>query len=63
AVEKNMLQKSIPVGAIPASAYPTPARRPNFSVIDKATAEQASGVATVHWRKQLSSMLDELKCQ
>ncbi|HCE4545595.1 dTDP-4-dehydrorhamnose reductase [Vibrio parahaemolyticus] len=63
AVEKNMLQKSIPVGAIPASAYPTPARRPNFSVIDKATTEQASGVTTIHWRKQLSSMLDELKCQ
>lgn len=60
AVEKGMLDKAIPVRPIPASAYPTPAARPSFSVIDKTTAEQASGVETTHWRKQLSNMLDEL---
>ncbi|WP_447041170.1 dTDP-4-dehydrorhamnose reductase [Vibrio parahaemolyticus] len=60
ALEKGLLEKSIPVRPIPASSYPTPARRPNFSVIDKTTAEQISGVDTVHWRKQLSAMLDEL---
>nr|WP_239502559.1 dTDP-4-dehydrorhamnose reductase [Vibrio astriarenae] len=59
-IEKGMLDKEIPVGPIPESAYPTPAKRPSFSVIDKTTAEKASGVKTVHWRKQLSSMLDEL---
>lgn len=61
ALEKGMLDKPIPVGAIPASAYPTPAKRPSFSVIDKRSAELASGVDTVHWRKQLSLMLDELQ--
>ena len=61
AVEKGMLDKAIPVRPIPASAYPTPAQRPSFSVIDKSTAEQASGVETTHWRKQLSAMMDELK--
>lgn len=61
AVEKGMLDKAIPVRPIPASAYPTPAQRPSFSVIDKSTAEQASGVETTHWRKQLSTMMDELK--
>jgi dTDP-4-dehydrorhamnose reductase len=61
AIEKGMLEKPIPVRPIPASDYPTPAVRPSFSVIDKTTAEQASGVETAHWRKQLSSMLDELK--
>lgn len=60
AVEKGMLDKAIPVRPIPASAYPTPAARPSFSVIDKTTAEQASGVETKYWRKQLSEMLDEL---
>lgn len=60
AVEKGMLDKAIPIRPIPASAYPTPAVRPSFSVIDKTTAEQASGVETKHWRKQLSEMLDEL---
>lgn len=60
AIEKGMLDKAIPVSPIPASNYPTPAKRPSFSVIDKASAEQASGVTTVHWRKQLSAMMDEL---
>ncbi|WP_417697047.1 dTDP-4-dehydrorhamnose reductase [Psychromonas sp.] len=60
AIEKGMLEKAIPVRPIPASAYPTPATRPSFSVIDKSTAEQASGVETIHWRKQLSAMMDEL---
>ncbi|WP_282177117.1 dTDP-4-dehydrorhamnose reductase [Vibrio nereis] len=60
AVEKNMLTNSIPISAIPASAYPTPAKRPSFSVIDKASTEHASGENTVYWRKQLSAMLDEL---
>ena len=61
AIEKGMLDKAIPVRPIPASAYPTPAARPSFSVIDKTTAEKASGVETIHWRKQLSAMMDELK--
>ncbi|MCC4801057.1 dTDP-4-dehydrorhamnose reductase [Enterovibrio norvegicus] len=59
-IEKGLLEKAIPVRPIPASAYPTPAVRPSFSVIDKTTAEQASGVETIHWRKQLSAMMDEL---
>lgn len=61
ALQKGMLEKIIPVRAIPAAAYPTPAKRPSFSVIDKQSAEQVSGVETTHWRKQLSLMLDELK--
>jgi dTDP-4-dehydrorhamnose reductase len=63
AIEKGMLDKTIPVRPIPASAYPTPAARPSFSVIDKTSAEEASGVQTIHWRKQLSAMMDELKQQ
>lgn len=60
AIEKGMLDKSIPIRPIPASAYPTPAKRPSFSVIDKSTAEKISGVDTIHWRSQLSLMMDEL---
>jgi dTDP-4-dehydrorhamnose reductase len=63
AIEKGMLDKTIPVRPIPATAYPTPAARPSFSVIDKTSAEEASGVQTIHWRKQLSAMMDELKQQ
>ncbi len=60
ALEKDLLEKSIPIRPIPASSYPTPAKRPSFSVIDKTTAEMASQFNTTHWRAQLSSMLDEL---
>lgn len=59
-LDKGLLDKSIPVLPIPATAYPTPAKRPVFSVIDKASAETVSGLNTIHWRKQLSLMMDEL---
>jgi len=61
AIEKGMLNKAIPVLPIPASAYPTPAKRPSFSVIDKKAIELKLNINTIHWRKQLSLMLDELK--
>jgi dTDP-4-dehydrorhamnose reductase len=60
ALEKKMLKKAIPIRPIPASDYPTPAKRPSFSVIDKSIAEKVSGLQTLHWRKQLSSMMDDL---
>jgi dTDP-4-dehydrorhamnose reductase len=59
-LEKELLKKAIPVLPIPTSAYPTPAKRPAFSVIDKSSAEEVSGLNTTHWRKQLSSMMDEI---
>ncbi|WP_318520988.1 dTDP-4-dehydrorhamnose reductase [Photobacterium leiognathi] len=63
ALEKGLLKVAIPIKPISSSAYPTAAKRPCFSVIDKLTAEKHSGVDTMHWRKQLSTMLDELKTQ
>ena len=62
AVEKGLLDKSIPVLPIPSSQYPTPAKRPHYSVLDKRTAREAfASCKPTHWRKQLASMLDELK--
>jgi dTDP-4-dehydrorhamnose reductase len=61
-VEKGLLDKSIPVLPIPSSQYPTPAKRPHYSVLDKQTAREAfAACEPTHWRKQLASMLDELK--
>jgi dTDP-4-dehydrorhamnose reductase len=61
AIEQGLLTKSIPISAIPAASYPTPAKRPAFSVLNKAQTEEISGVKTVHWRAQLKAMLTELK--
>ena len=59
-VKKGLLTHTIPVLPIPTSAYSTTAKRPLFSVIDKSTAEEISGIRIIHWRKQLAAMLDEL---
>jgi dTDP-4-dehydrorhamnose reductase len=60
AYNKGLLSRCIPVNPIPASSYPTPAKRPNYSVLDKSAAEEVSGIKTTHWRLQLSGMLDNL---
>ena len=61
-IEKGLLSSDIPVLPIPSSQYPTPAKRPHYSVLDKQTAREAfASCKPTHWRKQLSDMLDELK--
>ena len=61
-IEKGLLDSAIPVLPIPSSQYPTPAKRPHYSVLDKQTAREAfASCKPTHWRKQLASMLDELK--
>lgn len=41
--------------------YPTPARRPAFSVLDKSRTAAALGTPAPHWRMNLWQMLRELK--
>jgi dTDP-4-dehydrorhamnose reductase len=61
ALEKGLLTHAIPVKPIPSSAYPTPAERPHYSVLDKSTlTTEFSGLVPQYWRKALSDMLDEL---
>lgn len=61
-IEKGLLVNAIPVLPIPSSQYPTPAKRPHYSVLDKQFAREAfASCKPTHWRKQLASMLDELK--
>lgn len=60
ACEKGLLKKSIPIKPILSSEYPLPAKRPSFSVLDKsATYAVAPALKVIHWRQQLSAMLDE----
>lgn len=57
----GLLSHSPELRPIPASEYPTPARRPAYSVLDKQQSWQDLGVAPIHWRVQLRAMLQDLK--
>jgi dTDP-4-dehydrorhamnose reductase len=61
ALEKGLLRTAVPIYPIPSAAYPTPAKRPHYSVMDKREAEAVSDIRAGHWRQSLSQMLNELK--
>lgn len=61
ALERNILSTSITINPISTSQYPTPAKRPSYSVLDKSSlVEHFSGIPNRHWRVELNEMLDEL---
>lgn len=61
AISKGLLTTPTPVLPVPSTAYPTPAKRPAYSVLDKQkTRKMFSELSFRHWREQLSDMLDEL---
>src|SRR5690606_21626019 len=45
------------INAIPTSAYPTPARRPKFSLLDKTKIKSTFGVQVPFWKDSLKEML------
>lgn len=59
-LEAGLLDKSIPVFPISSHQFPTPTKRPMYSVLDKTSFWQITGINPVHWRVQLRSMLKEL---
>ena len=59
-LELKLLDKQIPISPIPCAQYPTPAKRPAFSVLDKRSTWQSLKITPVHWRAQLKTMLREL---
>lgn len=57
----GLLEREIPIRPIATSDYPTPARRPSYSVLDKHSLQQLAIGEGMHWRTALSAMLAELK--
>lgn len=53
--ELGLLNKQIPIQPIPSSAYPTPAERPTFSLLNSSFSTEI--LKPAHWRKQLRSCL------
>lgn len=61
ALEKRILTKKIPIYPITTQEYPTLAKRPPYSVLDKSNNDEILNKINVkHWREQLSLMLDDM---
>ena len=60
AIETGIIKNAIPVLPIRTEDYPTPAKRPSFSVLDKTATWEALGYTAYHWRFNLRKMLQEL---
>lgn len=61
AVARELLPRSIPIHPITTADYPTPARRPAYSVLDKNSTWKALGLASQPWQVMLGEVLDQLK--
>jgi dTDP-4-dehydrorhamnose reductase len=53
----GLLDSAVTINPIPASAYPTPATRPAYSVLDKAQTWDWLGYTSDHWRHELATMI------
>lgn len=51
----------IKVGNIPSEAYPTPAKRPSFSVLDKAKIKKQMNIEIPYWRDSLYKVINQIK--
>ncbi|MFT6270728.1 MAG: dTDP-4-dehydrorhamnose reductase [Alphaproteobacteria bacterium] len=57
----KLLTKTIPIKPIRTEDYPTPAKRPNYSVLDKTGNETVfTNSKAEHWRSRLNTMLENL---
>lgn len=56
----SLIRADVNVTPIATHEYPSAARRPPYSVLDT-TSLQAFGIAPVHWRKRLRSVLEEIR--
>ena len=60
ALALSILDRAIPINPIPTAKYPTPARRPTYSVLDKSRALQELGCPQMHWRTALRDVLKRM---
>jgi dTDP-4-dehydrorhamnose reductase len=53
----GLLDKAVRINPIPTSAYPAPAKRPHFSLLDKSECWGWLGAPANHWRHELAAMI------
>lgn len=61
ALALGLLPHTVPVVPIATADYPTPARRPAYSVLDKSATWALLGAPAPHWRVPLRAMLQEVR--
>lgn len=61
ALALGLLDKAVPVRPIATAEYPTAAKRPLFSILDKSQSWTLLGQPANHWRTNLRTMLEQLK--
>ena len=59
-VATGLLEQAARVRPIPTSAYPTPAARPPYSLLDCSASRAALGLEPTHWRAALAEVLGQL---
>ena len=64
ALELGLLDKKIDIKPITTAQYPTPAKRPHYSVLDKSSLVNVlPEIALMHWQTQLRVMMIALKAE
>jgi dTDP-4-dehydrorhamnose reductase len=56
----GLAHRGTAIAPISSEDYPTPARRPRFSVLDTTATSRDLDIQPTHWRHQLKSMLQDL---
>lgn len=56
----GVLERAARVEPIPTSSYPTPARRPSYSLLDCASTRAWLALPAVHWRQALRQVMAQL---
>lgn len=58
---KNLSGSSCKINPIPTSAYPTPAKRPAWSVLEKSKIQQHYGIQFRNWEESLRLCIEKIK--
>ena len=61
ALVRGLLSRSVPIVPIATADYPTPARRPAFSLLNTDSTRALVSIPAQHWRHNLRKMMDELR--